>query len=75
MQPWYYFPHFPQAAVQEGAPWKLLELQGKQGMFFAGSSCCFESVLDVMAYNDLLLENFILKKHKRWPQPVPAVSP
>jgi hypothetical protein len=58
VQPWYYFPHFPQAAIQAGAPWKLLELQGKHGMFFVGSSCCFESVLDVMAYNDLIFKRF-----------------
>lgn len=62
MQPWYYFPHFPQEALQAGAPWKLFDLQGKQGMLFAGSSCCFESVLDVMAYNNLLIDKFITNK-------------
>jgi hypothetical protein len=64
VQPWYYFPHFPQTAIQAGAPWKLLELQGKHGMFFAGSSCCFENVLDVMAYNDLLFKKFGLAEAK-----------
>lgn len=62
-KPWYYFPHFPQQAVQNGAPWKLMELQGKHGMLFAGSSCCFESVLDVMAYNELLIEKFVLPRN------------
>jgi hypothetical protein len=48
-------------AIKEEAPWRLLEEQGKRGIFFAGSSCCFESILDVMAYNELLFEMFQLE--------------
>ena len=40
-----------------------MELQGKHGMLFVGSSCCFESVLDVMAYNELLIEKFVLPRN------------
>lgn len=62
---WDYFPHFvdedlfPKAgaageAVRKGGPWAILELQGKNGLVFAGSSACFESIIDVLAYNELL---------------------
>ena len=45
-----------------GAPWRLVELQGDNGIVFAGSSCCFESVIDVMAYNDMLFDMFQLEE-------------
>jgi hypothetical protein len=56
-----YFWHFPQDAINDGVPWKLLEMQGEQRTIWAGSSACFESVLDVVKYNDLLFEMFGIK--------------
>jgi hypothetical protein len=60
LQPWDYFWHFKPEAVRKGAPWNLLKMQGTNGVLWAGSSCCFESVLDVMAYNEGLMSMFQL---------------
>jgi hypothetical protein len=56
LQIWCYFWHFPQCAIQEGAPWELDDLQGKHKMLFAGSSCCFESIMDVVEHNERLMK-------------------
>ena len=37
-------------------PWRLLEAQGKLNTCWVGSSACYESVLDVVNYNNLLLD-------------------
>jgi hypothetical protein len=66
-----YFWHFPQDAINDGVPWKLLEMQGDHRTIWAGSSACFESVLDVVKYNDLLFEMCGIKP-KASPQPKAA---
>jgi hypothetical protein len=59
-----YFWHFPQDAINDGMPWKVLELQGVNRTIWAGASACFESVLDCVQYNDLLFEMFQMEKEK-----------
>jgi hypothetical protein len=54
--PWKYFPHFDNEAIAKGYPWEILDMQGAHGMWYIGSSACFESVHDVVNYNLLLLE-------------------
>jgi len=56
---WYYFPHFNQEAINKLYPWKLLEAQGQNRTWYIGSSCCFESVEDVVSYNILLRDLFL----------------
>lgn len=58
---WDYFWYFGQEAINEGAPWELFNLQGDHRTIWAGSSACFESVLDVVQYNDLLFETLNLE--------------
>ncbi|CAJ1389989.1 unnamed protein product [Effrenium voratum] len=53
-KPWPYFPRFEAQDLVKGCPWKILEMQGKRNTVFIGSSVCFESVLDVVCYNQLL---------------------
>lgn len=52
---WGYFPHFENEALVKEFPWKILDLQGKRNTIFIGSSVCFESALDQVAYNLMLL--------------------
>jgi len=53
---WPYFPRFDAKGLSEGLPWKILELQGQRNTIFTGSSVCFESALDCVAYNLMLLK-------------------
>ena len=45
---WDYFPRFTPAGIRDGAPWKLLEMQGGMRTWYIGSSACFESVEAVL---------------------------
>ena len=40
--PWPYFWHFSQAAIQDGKPWDLFEMQGTKNTFWIGASAHFE---------------------------------
>jgi hypothetical protein len=53
--PWSYFHHFGNDTIREGLPWDLLDMQGEQKTWWAGASACFESVLDVVSYNNMIL--------------------
>jgi len=53
-KPWPYFPRFDAKGLSEGLPWKILQLQGQRNTIFIGSSVCFESALDCVAYNLML---------------------
>ena len=52
---WRYFPRFKPCLIGSGILWDILELQGKYGMWYAGSSVIFESVKSVVEYNKLLV--------------------
>jgi len=51
-----YFPRFNQDQVNRFFPWKILDMQGVNKTWYAGSSVCFESVEDVVCYNHLLFK-------------------
>jgi len=55
---WKYFGHYSAKDVNNGYPWKILNMQGTKNTWYIGSSVCFESVLDVVSYNLMLLEMF-----------------
>ncbi|XP_057317655.1 uncharacterized protein LOC130662748 [Hydractinia symbiolongicarpus] len=57
MKVWRYFPRFSPADMEKGYLWKVLEMQGKYGIWYIGSSVSFESVKSVIEYNKLLLKN------------------
>ena len=42
MEQWRYFPRYSEEDMESGILWRILELQGKYGMWYAGSSVCFE---------------------------------
>ena len=54
---WNYFPRFSPADIEEGVLWRVLEMQGQYGMWYIGSSVCFESVKSVTEYNKMLVQN------------------
>ena len=54
---WNYFPRFSPADVEEGVLWRILEMQGTYGMWYIGSSVCFESVKSVTDYNKMIVQN------------------
>ena len=55
--PWPYFPRFKQEGIQNGLPWDLIDLQGERRTLWLGGSACFESVLDITAYNLQMLQD------------------
>ena len=60
MKTWRYFPRYSQKDMEKGYIWRILEMQGKYGMWYIGSSVCFDSVKSVLEYNKLLLKNMEL---------------
>ena len=60
MKTWRYFPRFSNHDLEEGMLWRILEMQGKYGTWYIGSSVSFESVKSVIEYNKLLLKHFTL---------------
>ena len=57
MEQWRYFPRYSEEDMESGILWRILELQGKYGMWYTGSSVCFESVKSVVEYNKILVSN------------------
>lgn len=51
-----YFTRFTQRALNEGAPWELLKMQGKNRTWFTSGDACFESTHDISQYNLMLLD-------------------
>ena len=54
---WRYFPRFSPVDSQRGILWDILDIQGKYGIWYAGSSVIFESVKSVVEYNKLLVRS------------------
>ena len=54
---WNYFPRFSLADMEEGVLWRILEMQGTYGMWYIGSSVCFESLKSVTDYNRMIVQN------------------
>ena len=52
---WAYAPRFSAEAVHRGAPWEVLERQGRRRTFWLGASTWFESVEHVLRYNRAVL--------------------
>ncbi|XP_033763411.1 polyenoic fatty acid isomerase-like [Pecten maximus] len=57
---WDYFPQFSVADIASGITWDIFEMQGKYGMWYAGSSVYFESVKSVIEYNNLMFRQYEL---------------
>lgn len=59
-----YFPHFRNQAIRKGHPWTICDHQGENRTLYIGSSACFESALDVVKYNYMLLDMFGMLEEK-----------
>ncbi|KAF0774630.1 hypothetical protein DYB28_012141 [Aphanomyces astaci] len=51
-----YFPRYNLTQLQQGLPWKIWDSQGSIRTTWIGSSVSFESVLDVVVYNNKLID-------------------
>ena len=56
---WEYFYHFPQDAIQEGALWKLYQMQGRRNTLWVHAGAHFESVLNIVNYNTQVLNRLL----------------
>jgi hypothetical protein len=52
---WTYFQRFDRVGLEEAMPWKLLELQGRDRTLIVHASTFFESVLDIVNYNNMIV--------------------
>lgn len=73
---WTYYTHFEREGLTKGLLWKILDLQGKNNTLFVHASTNFESVLDIVNYNHMLLdglqgrlEDFITPETDTRPEP------
>ena len=53
---WTYFQRFDRVGLTLQAPWNVLELQGRNRTLFVDASNFFESVLDIVNYNNMLVD-------------------
>ncbi|KAF0688523.1 Aste57867_19865 [Aphanomyces stellatus] len=53
---WNYFPRFTADGLKKGLLWKIWDSQGDRKTTWIGSSVCFESALDVVTYNNNLIQ-------------------
>ena len=53
---WTYYTHYNAKGLLKANPWKILDLQGDNNTFFVHASTNFESVLDIVNYNHMLLD-------------------
>lgn len=54
---WEYFPSFNQQSINKGYPWKIIDMQGTNKTWYIGSSVSFESIRDVMNYDQMLINS------------------
>lgn len=55
-QHWNYFQRYDNEGLNKFLPWKVLELQGKHNTMFVHASTFFESVLDIINYNHMIID-------------------
>lgn len=53
---WTYFQHYGRMGLNQFLPWQALELQGKNRTLFVHASNFFESVLDIVNFNNMLVD-------------------
>ncbi|XP_021360067.1 uncharacterized protein LOC110454720 isoform X2 [Mizuhopecten yessoensis] len=57
---WNYFSKFGPAEMAAGLLWDIFTLQGHKNTWYIGSSVCFDSLNNVIDYNNLILQHFNL---------------
>jgi len=68
-QHWNYFMRYDMNGVKEAMPWRILELQGKHNTLFVHGSTFFESVLDIINYNNMIIDGLCGKLNSLTSQP------
>ena len=53
---WTYYTHYEAKGLLDGNLWKILDIQGENNTFFVHASTNFESVLDIVNYNHMILD-------------------
>ena len=56
---WPYFKRYSTTDIEQGVLWKIIDMQGKYGMWYLGSSVSFETVKAVMEYDRMLIRMFL----------------
>jgi len=56
---WDYFPHWNQSYIAKKSPWRMLAIQGENRTWHLGNVASFESVSNVLHYNNLLLDALV----------------
>jgi len=54
-----YFYHYSPEFIEKGYPWRILERQGKRRTIYVHASVLFESVLDIIHYETMLLKTLL----------------
>jgi len=62
---WSYFPRWSPEEMTEGRHWEVFDMQGRDRIWFAGSSVSFESIRGVMEYNKLLLRQMEISRSEK----------
>ena len=53
---WTYYTHYEEKGLLDGYLWRILDIQGNSNTLFVHASTNFESVLDIVNYNHMLLD-------------------
>ncbi|XP_069107937.1 uncharacterized protein [Argopecten irradians] len=56
---WPYFPRYSVSDMATGILWDIFDRQGLHNIWYIGSSVYFESVMNIVEYNNLLLKQFL----------------
>jgi len=69
-QTWDYFSRFNSVGLKNRDPWRILSFQGKNATLFVHASTFFESVLDIVNYNNMLYDSLTGKFNRpNFPHP------
>ncbi|CDF32180.1 unnamed protein product [Chondrus crispus] len=63
-----YFPHFHAAELEEHLPWKVRDAQGDNSTAYVSSFTCFEAVLHIYLYQEMLMGGGVGNIDHRFPK-------
>lgn len=55
---WKYYPHYSLASIKENIPKRILDLQGKNNLYFIGSLVSFETVNDTVNFSKAFIDQY-----------------
>lgn len=63
-----YFPHFHADALSDGLPWLVRDAQGENATLYVSSFTCFEAVLQIYLYQEMLMKGGVGKVDQSLPK-------